>query len=76
MKSLLERITIDPEVCHGKPCIRNMRFPLEVVLGLLSSGMTMDEILADHPQLEREDILASFEYANILLKTKSFRMAS
>jgi len=76
MKNLLERITIDPEVCHGKPCIRNMRFPLEVVLGLLSSGMTIEEILTDHPQLEREDILASFEYANILLKTKSFRMAS
>ncbi len=57
------RITIDPEICHGKPCIRGMRFPVEVVLDLLGSEMSIDEILEDHPELEREDILASLTFA-------------
>ncbi len=57
------RITIDPEICHGKPCIRGMRFPVEVVLDLLGSEMSIDEILEDHPELEREDILASLAFA-------------
>lgn len=56
------RITIDPKICHGKPCTRGMRFPVEVILDLLGSGMTQKEILADHPELEREDILASLEF--------------
>lgn len=56
--NLSERITIDPGVCHGKPCIRGLRYPVEMILELLSSGMTTDEILADYEDLEREDILA------------------
>jgi uncharacterized protein (DUF433 family) len=54
----LSRITLDPDICHGKPCVRHMRWPVEVVLDLVSSGMGLDEIVADHPELEREDILA------------------
>lgn len=54
----LERITIDPEICHGKPCIRGLRYPVEVVLEWLSSGMTVDELLADYADLERDDIFA------------------
>lgn len=58
MNNLLARITTHPEICHGKPCIRGMRFPVEVVLDLLGSDMTTEEILEDHPMLEKEDILA------------------
>jgi uncharacterized protein (DUF433 family) len=53
----LNRITLDPEICHGKPCIRNMRWPVEAVRDLIASGMGLYEILADHPELEREDLL-------------------
>ena len=65
--TLLNRITIDPAICHGKPCIRGMRWPVEVVLDLLGSGMTIDDMINDHPELEREDITASLNYARILL---------
>lgn len=58
-----ERITVDPEICHAKPCIRGMRFPVEVILDLLGSGMSFEEILEDHPELEKEDILASLAFA-------------
>jgi uncharacterized protein (DUF433 family) len=60
---LAERITIDPDICHGKPCIRGLRYPVETILELLSSGMTTDEILADYEDLEREDILAALSFA-------------
>ena len=69
----LERITIDPEICHGKPCIRGMRWPVEVVLDLLTSGMTTEEILEDHPELEQEDIIASLNYAKLLVGGKNIK---
>ena len=59
----LNRITIDPLVCHGKPCVRGMRWPITVILDLIESEMTFDEIIADHPELEREDMLACLTYA-------------
>jgi uncharacterized protein (DUF433 family) len=62
-ESLLERITIDPGMCHGKPCVRNLRYPVEVILELLSAGMTIEEILADYEDLERDDILAVLAFA-------------
>ena len=68
--NLLERITINPNICHGKPCIRDMRWPVEVLLDLLSSGMNQQEILADHPELEIEDILASLQYAKLVIQGK------
>lgn len=68
--ALLGRITIDPEVCHGKPCIRGLRYPVESVLELLASGMRDEEILGDHPDLEREDILAVLVYAARLAQVK------
>jgi len=58
-----ERITIDPTICHGKPTIRGLRYPVETILELLSAGMSTDEILADYEDLEREDILAALNYA-------------
>lgn len=54
----LLRITIDPNICHGKPCIRGLRYPVEFILELLSSGMSTEEILSDYDDLERDDILA------------------
>jgi uncharacterized protein (DUF433 family) len=62
MDTLLSRITIDPAVCHGKPCVRGLRYPVETLLELLSSGMTIDDILADYEDLEREDLLAVLAY--------------
>jgi len=67
---LLDRITTDPEICHGKPVIRGLRYPVEVILELLSSGMTTEEILDDYEDLEREDILAVLAYAARLSQIK------
>ena len=60
--SRLSRITSDPAVCHGRPTVRGLRYPVESLLELLSAGMTIDEILDDYPDLEREDILAALEF--------------
>jgi Uncharacterized conserved protein len=68
--SLMERITIDPDICHGKPCIRGLRYPVEVLLELLSAGMSIDEILADYEDLERDDLLATLAFAARLSQVK------
>jgi uncharacterized protein (DUF433 family) len=70
MNSLLPRITIDPAVCHGKPCVRGLRYPVETLLELLSSGMTQDEILADYHDLEKDDLLAVLAFAARLAQTR------
>ncbi len=70
MSTLLDRITIDPSICHGKPCLRGLRYPVEVLLELLSAGMTYEEILADYEDLEREDILAALAFAAHLSRVK------
>jgi uncharacterized protein (DUF433 family) len=70
MSSFLNRITIDPDINHGKPVIRRLRYPVENMLELLSSGMSIDEILADYEDLEREDLLAVLEYATKLSQVK------
>ena len=70
MTNLLDRIMIDPAICHGKPCIRGLRYPVEVILELLSAGMTIDDILADYEDLEREDILAVLAFAARLVQVK------
>ncbi len=69
--SLLNRITLNPDVCFGKPTIRNMRYPVEIILDLLSAGMTIDEILEDYPDLEKEDIYACLLFATKLIQVKS-----
>lgn len=58
-----ERITMNPDICHGKPCIRSLRYPVEGVLEWLAGGMSIEAILADYEDLEREDILAVLSYA-------------
>lgn len=62
-EELLKRITLDPEINHGQPTLRGLRYPVRVILELLASGMTPEEILEDHPDLEREDIQAALLYA-------------
>lgn len=74
-KSLLSRITINPKICHGKPVIRGMRYPVEAMLEYLSAGDSLDEVLAEFPDLEREDLLACIEFANRALKLRSARVS-
>ena len=74
--NLAERITVDPDICHGKPCIRGLRYPVEMILELLSSGMSPDEILADYEDLEREDILAALSFATRLSQVKRLEPVS
>jgi uncharacterized protein (DUF433 family) len=72
----LDRITIDPAICHGKPCIRGMRWPVEVLLDMMLSEMTFGEIIEDHPELEKEDLLACLEYAKILVSGRTITLAA
>jgi uncharacterized protein (DUF433 family) len=71
MQDLLKRITIDSDICHGKPSIRGLRYPVEIILQLLSSGMSTEEILEDYEDLEKEDIMACLVYASKLAEVKS-----
>jgi uncharacterized protein (DUF433 family) len=73
--SLLDRIVIDPAICHGKPTVRGLRYPVETILELLSSGMTVEEILGDYEDLERDDILAALAYAARVTQTKRIEPA-
>ncbi len=68
-----ERITMNPDICHGKPCIRGLRYPVEGVLEWLAGGMSIEDILADYEDLEREDILAALSYAARLENSDSPR---
>ena len=67
-----QRITLNPKVCQGKPTIRNMRFSVAQLLELLASGMSHEEILADYPYLEKEDIEASLLFASQMANIKKF----
>jgi uncharacterized protein (DUF433 family) len=60
--SRIHRITVDPEICHGRPTIRGMRYPVAEILRWLAAGMTTEDLLADYPDLQREDVLAALEY--------------
>jgi uncharacterized protein (DUF433 family) len=62
MNKLLERISIDPNVCFGKPCIRGTRIWVSLLLDFLANGMSIDELLQEYPQLAKEDILAAIAY--------------
>ena len=71
MSELLSRITIDPQICHGKPAIRHLRYPVESMLEYLAAGDTFEDLLAEFPDLEREDLQACLEFAAQSLKLKS-----
>jgi uncharacterized protein (DUF433 family) len=70
MKTLFDRITIDPELCHGKPCIRGLRYPVEMILELLSGDMSTEEILDDYEDLNQDDIKACLLFASKLSQVK------
>lgn len=71
MDELIQRITLNPEVCNGKPTIRDMRFTVAQMLELLAAGMTQEEILEDYPYIQREDIQACLLYASKMANAKS-----
>jgi uncharacterized protein (DUF433 family) len=73
--SRLHRITSDPEVCHGKPVIRGLRYPVADILQLLAGGMSVDEVLADYPDLERDDVLAALEYGALAVGNRRIPLA-
>lgn len=68
--SRLDRITSDLVVCHGQPTIRGLRYTVESLLELLSTGMTIDELLSDYPDLERDDILAALEFGALAVSRR------
>jgi uncharacterized protein (DUF433 family) len=75
MASLLSRITIDPQICHGKPVIRGLRYPVESILEYLAAGDSIDDLLAEFPDLERDDLLACLEFAARSLQVRSQHLA-
>ena len=72
----LQRITVNPEIFGGRPCIRGMRFPVSMVLGLLAAGETPESILKSYPYLEKEDIQESLNYAALLADEQIIEFAS
>ncbi|MEW6408502.1 MAG: DUF433 domain-containing protein [Nitrospirota bacterium] len=60
---MLERISVDPKICHGQACIKGTRIPVHQILHMLANGDTIDALLEDYPSLKRDDILACIEYA-------------
>lgn len=72
---LLERISIDPNVCFGKPCIRGHRIWVSLVLDFLASGMSQEEILKDYPQLTADDIRACLAYASEMTRERTVHVA-
>lgn len=73
--SHLDRIVIDPAICHGKPVIRGLRYPVEDILEYLAAGDTIDALLVEFPDLEREDFLACLQYASRSVSVKSSHLA-
>jgi len=71
MNPLLDRISIDPHICFGKPCIRGTRLWVSLLLDWLAAGTTTEEILAEYPQLEREDVLAAIAYGAEMSRERS-----
>jgi len=76
VQSSIDRITIDPAICHGKPCIRGMRYPVESLLELLGAGMSQEQLLADYPDLQPDDLQAALTYAARLARTRSLAGAA
>ena len=69
-----ERITVDPYICNGKPCIRGMRFPVSRLLGLLASGETRETVLKAYPYLQTEDIDEALRYAAFLAEDETIEL--
>ena len=70
-RKLINRITLNPDICQGKPTIRNTRYTIDLILDLLTAGMSGDEIIEDYPALESDDIKACLAFASELTKVKT-----
>ena len=73
--SLLDRITIRPDICHGKPTVRGLRYPVESLLEYLAGGDSIEDVLRNFPDLEREDLLACLEFAAKSLQNRGSHLA-
>ena len=73
-QDLLSRITVDPEICHGKPCVRGLRYPVETILEYLAGGDSVEDLLKEFPDLEREDIFACHAFSRRMLEAKSVHL--
>lgn len=76
MENLLDRITLNPDVCHGKPTIRNKRYTVDLILDLLSAGQSFESILEEYNSLELNDIYACLAYASKLTRIKTYLPAA
>lgn len=76
MNALTDRITIDPEICHGKPCVRGMRHPVDSILEHLAAGDTPEDLMAEFPELEREDILACIAFGAAAVRLREPELAA
>lgn len=74
--SLLSRIVVDPTICHGKPVIRGLRYPVESMVECLAAGDSIDELLTEFRDLERDDLLACLQYAATAVKLKTLHVPS
>ncbi len=74
MDELMARITIDPAICHGKPTIRGLHYPVDFILELFSAGMSSADILTDYPDLEPDDLRAVFAYATRLTQVQRIEL--
>ena len=73
-ENLLSRITIDSEICYGKRCVRGLRYPVESILEYLAGGDSVEDLLAEFPDLERADVLACHEFSRQMLAAKSVHL--
>jgi uncharacterized protein (DUF433 family) len=73
-EELLRRISIDPNVCGGRPCVRGNRIWVSLILDLLSSGLSADDILAEHPQLTHDDVRACLAYASEMTRERTVQV--
>ncbi len=73
-QELLQRISIDPNVCFGKPCLRGHRIWVSLILDLLASGTTVEEVLEDYPQLNQDDIRACLAYASEMTRERTVQV--
>ncbi|OHE18914.1 MAG: hypothetical protein A2X96_09195 [Syntrophobacterales bacterium GWC2_56_13] len=76
MNALLKRISVDPNICFGKPCIRGTRIGVSLVLDLLANGATIEEVLAEYPQLTKEDIHAAIAYGAEMSRERFVEVAA
>ena len=76
MNPLLKRISVNPSVCFGKPCIQGTRIGVSLVLDFLASGMTVEELLEEYPQLTREDIRAAIAYGAEMSRERFVEVAT